>query len=77
MLFFMDTRPLILISNDDGIASPGLHAAVEALLPIAELIIAAPLDQQTASGRALRPLRTRYSRDALSTSTGNPSKGSA
>jgi len=54
MLFFMDTRPLILISNDDGIASPGLHAAVEALLPIAELIIAAPLDQQTASGRALR-----------------------
>ncbi len=50
----MLTRPLILISNDDGIDSPGLHAAAEALMPIADLIIAAPADQQTASGRSLR-----------------------
>ena len=50
----MDYRPLILISNDDGIDSPGLHAAAEALMPIANLIIAAPAEQQTASGRSLR-----------------------
>ncbi len=52
----METRPLILISNDDGIESPGLHAAAEALLPFADLIIAAPAEQQTASGRSLRAL---------------------
>jgi 5'-nucleotidase len=50
----MNNRPLILISNDDGIDSPGLHAAAEALLPIADLIIAAPAEQQTATGRSLR-----------------------
>ena len=47
-------KPLILISNDDGIESPGLHAAVEALLPLGDLIIAAPREQQTAMGRALQ-----------------------
>ncbi len=52
----MEIRPLILICNDDGIDSPGLHAAAEALMPIADLIIAAPADQQTASGRSLRAL---------------------
>lgn len=50
----MQKRPLVLISNDDGIESPGLHAAAEALLPIADLIIAAPANQQTATGRSLR-----------------------
>lgn len=50
----MDPRPLILISNDDGIDSPGLHAAVEALYREADLIIAAPTRQQTAMGRALQ-----------------------
>ena len=54
MLKRMSLRPLILISNDDGIDSPGLHAAAEALLPVADLIIAAPSDQQTAAGRSLR-----------------------
>ena len=54
ILLAMNMLPLILISNDDGIDSPGLHAAIEALLPIAELIVAAPADQQTAAGRALR-----------------------
>lgn len=50
----MDSKPLILVSNDDGIDSPGLHAAVEALLPIADIVIAAPSRQQTAMGRALQ-----------------------
>lgn len=54
MIFNMDGKPLILISNDDGIDSPGLHAAIEALLPVGELIIAAPATQQTATGRGLR-----------------------
>ena len=46
------TRPLILLTNDDGIASPGLHAAAVALAEIGELLVAAPAHQQTAMGRS-------------------------
>ncbi|MFW5981058.1 MAG: 5'/3'-nucleotidase SurE [bacterium] len=48
----MKKKPLILLTNDDGIDSPGLKALAEALLPIANLIIAAPKIQQTGMGRA-------------------------
>lgn len=43
---------LILLTNDDGIGSPGLRAAAEALAGLGELIIAAPREQQTSAGRA-------------------------
>jgi len=46
------STPLILLTNDDGIHSPGLAAAAEALLPLGKLVIAAPLHQQTSMGRA-------------------------
>lgn len=42
----------MLLTNDDGIDSPGLKALAEALAPIADLIIAAPKIQQTGMGRA-------------------------
>jgi len=45
-------RPLILITNDDGIGSPGLAAAVAALDPLGDLLIAAPAIQQTSMGRS-------------------------
>ena len=50
----MQPRPLILLSNDDGIHSPGLQAAVEALADLGDLLVAAPLEQQTAAGRSFR-----------------------
>jgi 5'-nucleotidase len=46
-------KPLILITNDDGIFSPGLKAAAEAVAPLGDLLIAAPKVQQTAMSRAL------------------------
>ncbi|RPH59710.1 MAG: 5'/3'-nucleotidase SurE [Chloroflexi bacterium] len=46
------TKPLILVTNDDGIASPGLAAAAAALDPLGELLIAAPASQQTSMGRS-------------------------
>lgn len=53
--------PLILLSNDDGVQSPGLHAAVRALRGLGELMVAAPREQQSSTGRALfwnrRPAR--------------------
>lgn len=50
------TEPYILVTNDDGIDSPGLAAAVAALDPIGELLIVAPHMQQTSMSRS-RPAR--------------------
>ena len=44
--------PLILITNDDGIASPGLAAAAAAMDDLGKLLIVAPLHQQTSMGRS-------------------------
>jgi len=45
-------QPLILITNDDGLDSPGLAAAAAALDPLGELLIVAPRTQQTGMGRS-------------------------
>lgn len=44
--------PLIIVTNDDGVDSPGLAAAASALDPLGELLIVAPLVQQTSRGRS-------------------------
>jgi len=46
-------RPLILLTNDDGVRSPGLLAAAEALHGLGELVIVAPQAQQTGMGRSM------------------------
>lgn len=43
----------IAITNDDGIGSPGLRAAVEAVASLGRITVIAPTDQQTATGRGL------------------------
>jgi len=48
----MASRPLILMTNDDGIDSPGLHAAAAALSDLGDLLIVAPSSQQTGAGRS-------------------------
>lgn len=45
-------RHLVLVTNDDGYLSTGLRAAAEAVLPLADVVIAAPEIQQTAMGRS-------------------------
>ena len=50
----------ILITNDDGVASPGLLAVYEAVKSLGEAIIVAPATQQSAVGRSMtlfEPLR--------------------
>ncbi len=49
-------RPLILLTNDDGIRSPGLLAAAQAVCDLGDLIVAAPTHQQTGAGRAIPPV---------------------
>jgi 5'-nucleotidase len=55
-------RPLVLLSNDDGYASPGIQAWYGALRPQCDVVIVAPEHEQSASSHALslrRPLRLR------------------
>lgn len=42
----------ILVANDDGVESPGLQAAVEAVMDLGEVTVVAPAYQQTAMGRS-------------------------
>ena len=49
----------ILITNDDGYESAGLHALVEALKPLGEVFVVAPSSEKSACGHSLtltRPL---------------------
>jgi 5'-nucleotidase len=46
-------RPLILFTNDDGIASPGLWAVVEAFADVGDLLVVAPRLQQSGTGRSM------------------------
>jgi 5'-nucleotidase len=50
------SRPLILLTNDDGIHSPGLIAAAEAVCDLGDLLIVAPATQQTGMGRGTPPI---------------------
>jgi len=52
--------PFILVTNDDGIDSPGIYALAKAMKELGEVVVAAPDRQQSAVGHALtvaQPLR--------------------
>jgi 5'/3'-nucleotidase len=44
-------QPLILVTNDDGIRSHGLHAVVKAVCDLGEVVVAAPRRQFSNAGR--------------------------
>lgn len=46
-------RPQILLTNDDGIRSPGLWAAAEALSAHGYVTVAAPREQSSGAGRSM------------------------
>lgn len=48
-------RPLILVTNDDGITSPGLYAAVRAVADLGEVVVVAPRRQFSNAGRCHPP----------------------
>jgi 5'/3'-nucleotidase len=53
------SRPVILVSNDDGIHAPGIAALAAALEPVGEVWVVAPDRERSAVGHALtlhRPL---------------------
>jgi 5'-nucleotidase len=46
-------KPLILVTNDDGVESAGLWAAVEAVAPFGDVLVVAPDRQWSAAGRSM------------------------
>jgi 5'-nucleotidase len=53
-------RPLILVSNDDGIGSAGLKTLAESMSGLGEVVVVAPDRERSAAGHSLtltRPLR--------------------
>lgn len=51
----MEDKPLILVTNDDGIESMGLWAVVEAVLPLGDILVAAPDREWSGGGRSMPP----------------------
>ena len=53
-------KPVILVTNDDGIAAPGIRALVEAVKDLGRVIVVAPDSPQSGMGHAItigHPLR--------------------
>lgn len=49
----MEKRPLILVSNDDGITSPGIRHLIEAMTQLGEVVVVAPDSPQSGMGHAI------------------------
>ncbi len=46
-------EPLILVTNDDGVESPGLIAAIRSVIHLGRVVVVAPTTQQTSRGRSM------------------------
>jgi 5'-nucleotidase len=67
--------PRILVTNDDGVRSKGIHALAEALSALGEITIVAPTREASAVGHALtlhHPLRLEHMRDRIYALDGTP-----
>ena len=67
--------PSILVTNDDGVHSDGIHALADALRPLGDVVVVAPHLEASAIGHALtlrRPLRLERLRDGVYEVDGTP-----
>jgi 5'-nucleotidase len=65
----------ILVTNDDGVYAPGIVALAQALAPLGEVTVTAPLTESSAIGHALtlrRPLRIETVRSGVFAVDGTP-----
>ncbi|MFD0863707.1 5'/3'-nucleotidase SurE [Sungkyunkwania multivorans] len=56
----MSEKPLILVTNDDGITAPGLRALIAVMNEIGDVIVVAPDSPQSAMGHAITINSTLY-----------------
>ena len=46
-------KPLILVTNDDGISAPGIRALIQVMQEIGTVVVVAPDSPQSAMGHAI------------------------
>ncbi len=56
----MPKKPLILVTNDDGINAPGIRALIEVMSEIGDVVVVAPDSPQSAMGHAITINSTLY-----------------
>jgi len=69
------SNPVILVSNDDGVHSPGLHCLAEALEAVGDVTIIAPDRERNAASHALtlhKPLRVEALKPKVFSVNGTP-----
>lgn len=49
----MSKKPLILITNDDGVTAPGIKALIDVMLTIGDVVVVAPDSPQSGMGHAI------------------------
>ena len=49
----MSKKPLILVTNDDGITAPGLRTLISIMNDIGDVVVVAPDSPQSGMGHAL------------------------
>ncbi len=49
----MDKKPLILVTNDDGIAAPGIRTLISIMNEIGDVVVVAPDNPQSGMGHAI------------------------
>lgn len=49
----MEKKPLILVTNDDGITAPGIRALIKVMKSIGEVVVVAPDSPQSGMGHAI------------------------
>lgn len=56
----MKKKPLILVTNDDGISAPGIRALISVMKQIGDVVVVAPDSPQSATGHAITINSTLY-----------------
>ena len=49
----MNSKPIILVTNDDGISAPGIRALIQVMEEIGSVVVVAPDSPQSAMGHAI------------------------
>src|SRR3954447_24091426 len=71
----MSERPLILVTNDDGVLAPGIRAVAEALREVGDVVVAAPDRERSAASHSIsldRPLRVDELEEGVFSIDGTP-----
>jgi len=58
----MTKKPLILVTNDDGINAPGIRTLIAVMVTIGDVIVVAPDSPQSGMGHAITLDATLYSK---------------